>query len=218
MIASYDFASITTLLVTLIISLTVHEAAHALVGKLGGDLTAYHGGQVTLNPIPHMRREPFGMVILPVASVLLSQGSYCFGFAHAPYDPVWAHHHPRKAALMSAAGPMANVLLAAVAFAILYAIGRPGSDTQDAVYRIAQMFLLLNVLLALFNFVPLPPLDGAGILQGLVPATRGFYGAIARIPNMGIIVLVALFYLFPDYVFYPAMREVVGWLPYWKPY
>src|SRR5262245_24685656 len=102
----------TILFVVLIVSLTVHEAAHALVAMLSGDLTAYRGGQVTLNPLPHMQREPYGMVVLPLLSIFLSNGTSTIGFASAPVDAVWAYHHPRRSALVAAAGPLANVLLA----------------------------------------------------------------------------------------------------------
>ena len=201
--------------VVLLISLTVHEAAHALFAKLGGDPTAYNGGQVTLNPLPHIRREPFGMVLLPALSILLTSGQYCFGFAHAPVDPVWAYRNPRKAALMSAAGPLSNVLLAALAFAVLYAIGRPvgHSESVDAICRIASWFLLLNVLLAVFNFIPLPPLDGASIVAGLVPATRRVYDNLSRSPLVTIVVLVLLFN-FLGYLFRPIYDAIADLLPY----
>src|SRR5215510_996176 len=94
-------------------STTCHEASHALVAKLGGDPTAFHGGQVTLDPAPHIRREPFGMVLVPVISYLL--GGWMIGWASAPYDPYWAYNHPDSSAKMSAAGPASNLVLAFLA-------------------------------------------------------------------------------------------------------
>jgi Zn-dependent protease len=199
--------------VTLIISLTVHEAAHALFALWGGDRTAYYSGQVTLNPLPHMQREPFGMVVLPIISLLWSQGSSCFGFAHAPVDPRWAERHPKKAALMSAAGPLANLLLAAIAFAVLYSIGRPTSDTETTIRKIAAAFLLLNILLTVFNLIPLPPLDGAGIVSGLHPPARRLYDAILRIPYSMIVIFVLLIQILP-YLFWPVYTAVDRLLPY----
>ena len=196
--------------VTLLISLTVHEAAHALFALWGGDRTAYYAGQVTLNPIPHIRREPFGMVALPLLSLYMSGGGMCFGFAHAPIDPIWAYHHPKKSALMSAAGPLANVLLTAIAFAVLWFVGRPDSDTALAVRNIAGMFLFLNLLLAVFNVIPIPPLDGAGIVSGLHPPARRLYDAIARIPYSGIVIFVLLIKLLP-YLFGPVYSTVNRW-------
>jgi hypothetical protein len=106
--------------VVFLFSTTCHEAAHALAAKWGGDLTAFHGGQVTLNPIPHIRREPFGMVAFPIISLLTGNGM--FGWASAPYDPDWQHRYPKRAAWMSLAGPAANFSLMILA-AILMLIG-----------------------------------------------------------------------------------------------
>lgn len=199
--------------VVLIISLTVHEAAHALLAMLGGDRTAYNGGQVTLNPVPHMQREPFGMLVLPLLSLFATNGQSCFGFAHAPYDPIWAYHHPRRAALMALAGPLANLLLAAIAFAVLAGIARPESDTEHTVREIATTFLYLNLLLAVFNLVPLPPLDGAGVVGGLLPGTRRLFETIQNIPYSTIVVFVVLS-RFLGQLFRPVYLTVDGWLPY----
>src|SRR3990167_6103885 len=90
-------------------STTCHEAAHAWAAKLGGDPTAALGGQASINPLPHIQREPLGTVVVPVASYLL--GGWMIGWASAPYDPLWAERHPRRAGLMALAGPGANLLL-----------------------------------------------------------------------------------------------------------
>ncbi len=199
--------------ITFIISVTFHEAAHAWFAKLGGDLTAYRTGQVTINPIPHIQREPFGMIVMPIVILLLSGGRYTFGFAHAPIDPIWAHHNPKKAALMSAAGPLANVMLAGVAFAALWFIARPDGDTMVAIRRIAGIFLLLNVLLAVFNMIPLPPLDGAGVVRGLYPGANKIYDGLMQIPFMTIIILVILFN-YGGQLVWPVLFAVDDLLPY----
>lgn len=208
-----DWENIILLFVTLIISLTFHEAAHALFAFLGGDRTAYVGGQMTLNPIPHMQREPFGMVVLPILALVMSGGRFCFGFAHAPIDAHWAARHPKKAALMSAAGPLANLLLATIAWIVLFFIARAETDTQEAIQRIALTFLQLNLLLMIFNLIPLPPLDGAGVVRGLFPKTGRHYDALMRIPFMGIVIFVVLINVLP-YLFWPVYYEVRSWLPY----
>src|SRR5688572_32687623 len=100
-------------------STTVHEAMHAFVAWKGGDPTAYHGGQVSLSPIPHIRREPIGMLVVPLLTSM-TQG-WAMGWASAPYDPVWAERHPQRAALVAAAGPAGNFMLAFVAFVLLKA-------------------------------------------------------------------------------------------------
>src|SRR6185436_10638400 len=99
--------------VVFLLSTTAHEASHALVAKLGGDLTAAHGGQVSLDPLPHIRREPFGMVVFPILSYVM--GGWMMGWASAPYDPHWAQRYPKRAAWMSLAGPGANFALAILA-------------------------------------------------------------------------------------------------------
>src|SRR5947209_1774290 len=104
-----DLANALVYYVVFLFSTTLHEAAHAWVALRGGDPTAYHGGQVSLDPRAHIRREPFGMVILPLLSVVLT--GWPLGFASAPYDPQWALRHPKRAGWMALAGPVANLLL-----------------------------------------------------------------------------------------------------------
>jgi Zn-dependent protease len=220
------------LFVVLLVSLVVHEASHAAVALLGGDRTAYLGGQVTLNPIPHIQREPFGTVILPLLVLAMSEGTMILGYAHAPFDPVWAQRHPQRAALMSLAGPASNFLLFAVAFlglklmiagdlvsaipgreALLYV--RPPED-GGAVYATAKIlstFLFLNLLLGLFNLLPWPPLDGAGVVEGLGPrSVRRFYGHIRAQPIFALLGIFAAWRLL-GLIFEPALRTVVlDWL------
>jgi Zn-dependent protease len=148
-----------TWFVVFVFSTTLHEAGHAWAAYKLGDRTAYEGGQVSLNPMPHVRREPVGMVLVPILSFALN--GWMMGWASAPYDPEWAHRHPKRAALMAAAGPAANLLLALVSgllirFGLAHAI--PG-----AVMPIGILFLL-NLLLFVFNLLPVPPLDGSAIL------------------------------------------------------
>ena len=83
--------------VVFLLSLTCHEAAHALAARLGGDDTAYLGGQVSLNPVPHVRREPMGAVVVPFLTFLYTSGGWMMGWASAPYDPSWEDRHPRRA-------------------------------------------------------------------------------------------------------------------------
>jgi Zn-dependent protease len=164
--------------VVLLFSTTCHEAAHALAAKLGGDLTAFHGGQVSLDPVPHIRREPFGMVVFPILSYIV--GGWMMGWASAPYDPLWAERHPKRAAWMSLAGPAANftlVLLAAIlihagiffgvfespdsaGFSHIVAALQPGVPHGAA--TVLSIMFSLNLLLGLFNLLPVPPLDGFG--------------------------------------------------------
>lgn len=211
-----DLAQVLLLFIPLLISLTVHEAGHALVAYWGGDRTAYLGGQVSLNPVPHVKREPFGMVILPLIAIFMSQGQWTIGFASTPIDPLWAQAHPRRAALMALAGPVANLLLAALAFALLKVLKASGMDLYGpgtgAVVKIALMFLTLNVLLMVFNLIPIPPLDGASVLEGLLPRQIGpLLNLVRATPMFGIIGIVAAWKLM-DVLYPPARDFVLGML------
>src|SRR4051812_39180841 len=154
--------------VAFLFSTTVHEAMHALAALRGGDPTAYHGGQVSLSPIPHIRREPIGMLVVPLLTSL-TQG-WAIGWASAPYDPVWAERHPRRAALMAAAGPMGNFTIAALAFAaiklglVLGVFVAPERANFSQVVAMASgdvgfmstvlsVLLMLNVMLGTFNLL-----------------------------------------------------------------
>jgi Zn-dependent protease len=162
-------------------STTVHEAMHAWAALKGGDPTAYHGGQVSLSPIPHIQREPIGMLVLPLLTAL-TQG-WAIGWASAPYDPYWAVRYPKRAAVMAAAGPIGNLLLALVAFALLKLglawgwfvapsrvsfdglVQATSSGTPEFVAALLSIFLMLNVILFAFNLLPLPPLDGSAVVM-----------------------------------------------------
>jgi Zn-dependent protease len=184
-------------------STTVHEAMHALVAWKGGDPTAYLGGQVSLSPVPHVRREPF------------TQG-WVMGWASAPYDPRWAERYPRRAALMAAAGPAGNFLIALVALVALKAglvLGwfvapdRASFDTLVATASgggagfagtLLSVTLVLNVFLGVFNMLPLPPLDGGAVIriflpEGVANQLRGLESTGA----MSMIGLVVAWQIFP---------------------
>lgn len=167
--------------VVFLFSTTCHEAAHALVAKLGGDSTAAR--QVTIDPRPHIEREKFGMVIVPLLSYFLS--GWMMGWASAPYNPQWAYRYPHRAARMALAGPAANftlMLLGALIIRVGLALDWFQPPTQIASYEhiaravepasltglvavFASILFLLNLLLGTFNLLPVPPLDGnAGVM------------------------------------------------------
>jgi len=180
-------------------STVCHEAAHAWSALKLGDDTAARGGQVSLNPIPHVRREPFGMVVVPLFSFLA--GGWLVGWASAPYNPAWARQFPKRAALMALAGPGTNLLLA-LAAALLIRVGyewhffrAPYSVSAahltsamhdgpaEFLAPMLSIMLSLNLLLFLFNLVPLPPLDGSSApLLLLPPAAAEKYQAVMSSP------------------------------------
>ncbi len=171
--------------VVFLLSTTCHEAAHAWAARLGGDLTAFHGGQVSLDPIPHIRREPFGMVIFPLLTYAM--GGWMMGWASAPYDPSWSERYPRRAAWMSLAGPGANLVLAMLAGVVIHigigtgffrhpesvsfmhVVEPVGAGVAAGAATFVSLMFSLNLLLGTFNLIPVPPLDGFGVLGLLVP-------------------------------------------------
>jgi Zn-dependent protease len=184
-------------------STTCHEAAHALVAKLGGDETASVGGQVTLNPMPHIQREPWGMVVFPILSLLLT--GFLFGWASAPYDPAWQYRHPRRAAWMALAGPAANytlMLLAAVGLRVGWSQGWlptfPTSGGAAFALQVFFAFFSLNLLLGTFNLIPFPPLDGSSAIM-LFMSEKSAQRYLNMLSNSGsyrLIGLLVAFYLF----------------------
>jgi Zn-dependent protease len=179
-------------------STSVHEAMHALVALRGGDRTAYRGGQVSISPIPHIRREPIGMLLVPLITAFTR--GWAIGWASAPFDPAWAERYPRRAALMSAAGPLGNFLIALVAWIGLrvglgvgyfeapdspvpsHLVVHASGDLRGLGGFVAQglsVLLTLNVFLGVFNLLPLPPLDGASAVLGLLPADLAQRASVA---------------------------------------
>jgi Zn-dependent protease len=187
-----------TWFVVFIFSTTVHEAGHALAAYKLGDTTAYEGGQVSLNPLPHIQREPVGMVLVPLISFALN--GWMMGWASAPYDPEWAHRYPKRAALMAAAGPAGNLLLTVIAGLLI----RSGiADMVPGALMPIGILFLLNLLLFVFNLLPVPPLDGSAILPMFMSdqmARR--YRELLHQPMFSLLGLLLAWKVFP-YLFAP---------------
>jgi len=216
--------------VVFLLSVTCHEAAHAWAAQRGGDPTAYHGGQVSLNPLPHVLREPFGTVLVPLLSFFLLGGRWMIGWASAPYDPFWEQRHPHRAAAMAAAGPCANLLLAIAALGglrlglssgvwtvpdspaldLLVSTSRGGS-IWDGVGRLLSVLFSLNLILCLFNLIPFPPMDGASVVSGLFEPARRLHDRLRAQPMFGLLGLLLAWQVFPI-VLGPIFRGVLGWL------
>lgn len=201
-------------------SVVVHEASHAFTAMKLGDRTAYEGGQVTLDPIPHIKREPIGTVVVPILSFLA--GGWMIGWASAPYDPVWARNYPDRSAMMSLAGPLANLaVVAAAGLAIRLGIAldwfyAPDSINLSRIVASHQQGMLegvttllsilfsLNVLLFTFNLIPMPPLDGHGIIPFLLSREKAVaYMDIIRGNHLSILGLFIAWKAF-DFVFDPV--------------
>jgi Zn-dependent protease len=216
--------------VVFLFSTTLHEAAHAWAAKLGGDLTAYHGGQVTLDPRPHIKREPIGMLVLPLISSLAS--GWPFGFASAPFDPAWALKHPKRAAWMALAGPGGNLLLVLISglsirFGAQLGIFHPPSSVSFGHIALASsegfwsaaafmlgVFFSLNLVLACFNLIPLPPLDGSAVIPLFLHdegAKRYQHFLLTSGRGLGLVGIIVAWNLFPV-IFQPVFQVFVKML------
>jgi Zn-dependent protease len=203
--------------VAFLFSTTVHEAMHALAAYRGGDATAYLGGQVSLSPLPHIRREPIGMLVVPLLTAFTA--GWAVGWASTPYDPAWAQRHPRRAASMAAAGPAGNLLLALVAFGALrvgLAVGvfaapdhvsfhhlveaAGGSPLVTGIGELLTVLLVLNILLFVFNMLPVPPLDGASAITGVLPERVALLlRAVNANPAVSMLGLFVAWQVFPEF-------------------
>lgn len=209
-------------------SATVHEAAHAWAALRLGDPTAYLGGQVTLNPAPHVAREPFGTVVVPIITYALS--GWMMGWASAPYDPYWADRHPRRAGYMALAGPLSNlliVILTGIAIRVGMLTGHlthpqsieisrvveaSAAGPWEAVAALLSILFTLNLLLFAFNLIPFPPLDGASVLPLLLSESAGEkFRAFVSQPGFGLLGLLIAWHLFGE-LFGPIMILAVNLL------
>jgi Zn-dependent protease len=212
--------------VVFLFSTTCHEGAHALAAKLGGDPTASQGGQVSLNPIPHIQRSTFGLVIVPLLTYILPP-HWMIGWASAPYDPAWQERHPHRSAWMALAGPAANfslMILAGVAIRIgmLNGIFRmpesagftriteaavPGASAFAATSL--SILFVLNLLLGTFNLLPVPPLDGhTGVMLLMSENTARRFLDWTRAQGLGMFGLLLAWVLFDkifDFIFRVAL-------------
>lgn len=164
--AGFDFTELLILFTILIASLTFHEAAHAWAATLLGDPTARLLGRLSLNPAVHI--DPIGTIVFPLIAMMT--GVPLLGWAKpVPVDMRNLRHPRRDFAVVALAGPVSNVILAIVIAVLINVLVGAGMDLRDAVGRALFQAVLLNVVLAVFNMVPIPPLDGGNVLIGLLP-------------------------------------------------
>jgi len=197
---------VTTLfyLIVLFLSVTIHEVSHGVVALALGDRTAKEAGRLTLNPLKHL--DPFGSLLLPLILILF-KSPFLFAWAKpVPYNPYNLKNPRKDAALIAAAGPLSNLILA-LAFGILLRVVVPFFPVASVLNLIAFMniVILLNIVLAVFNLVPIPPLDGSRILA-LILGNRaiGFQRALEQ---YGFVILLFFIFFAMDILF-PIIRAL----------
>jgi Zn-dependent protease len=177
----------------LVIAITFHEAAHGFVAHRLGDNTAYNLGRVSFNPIRHI--DPFGTLIMP-AILLISHSPFLFGYAKPVPVNFRALNNPRIGmVLVALAGPATNIALALVAAAAFHGVGLLPDDAAQWLADNLKNALVINVILAIFNMMPIPPLDGGRVAVGLLPRALAF--PLSRLEPYGMLILIGLLILLP---------------------
>ena len=204
-LANLDLVQIGLLLAVLIASLSFHEAAHAWAADRLGDPTARLMGRLSLNPLVHI--DPIGTVLFPL--VAIATGVPLIGWAKPVPVNVRNLASPRRDfALVAAAGPASNLVLAAGGAAVFTVLR--GGDLGTVAYTVA-FFVMMNVLLAVFNLIPVPPLDGGNILLGILPPSLG--GVVERLRPYRILVLYGLMFSgLLSRITYPVQNSILDWL------
>jgi len=193
-----DFSSIAYAVsvwaIPVLLAVTLHEAAHGWVAWRLGDDTAYRLGRVTFNPFRHI--DPFGTVLLPVMLLLASGGRMMFGFAKpVPVNFRGLAQPRRDMVLVAAAGPAVNVALAVVAAALLHTVPLASGAFREWYALNLQAAVWINLLLAVFNMLPLPPLDGGRVAVGLLPWRAAI--RLARLERAGIPIILGAVFILP---------------------
>ena len=190
-------------LVIFFLAVVIHEYAHGATAYWLGDRTAKYAGRLTLNPLAHI--DPFGTILLPIL-LIISRSPVIFGWAKPVPINYWGLRNPKKDILwVGLAGPLANIILA-VGLSLLLKIGLVLSTF---ITQLILQGILINLVLAVFNLIPIPPLDGSRILISILPANlTKQYAAIER---YGFIILfILLYFRFFDYIIWPIVNILLA--------
>lgn len=188
--ADIDWPQVGLLMATLLFSLSFHESAHAWMANKLGDPTGKLLGRITLNPVPHI--DPFGTILLPLVMFMQVGAMGIFAYAKpVPYNPYALRNPAAGSALIAAAGPASNLVLAFLAAVTLGLLSPGGQITVPTLgHQLLMHLVTMNVLLAVFNLIPIPPLDGGAVLVGLLP--RGPSAALESVRPFGFAILIML--------------------------
>jgi len=188
-----NFYLASTWVIPVIIAVTFHEAAHGFVAHRLGDDTAWRLGRVSFNPLKHI--DPFGTILLP-GFLLLMHAPFLFGYAKpVPVDFRALHNPKRDMVWVAAAGPTTNILLATAAGLLVHVVAFLPDVTTQWFLQNLQNAIVINVILALFNMIPLPPLDGGRVAVGLLPDALAM--PLAGLEQYGMLIIIGLLFVLP---------------------
>jgi Zn-dependent protease len=176
-----------------VVAITIHEAAHGWVAERCGDPTARRLGRVSFNPIKHV--DPFGTLILP-GLLLLAQAPFLFGYAKpVPVDFRKLRRPKRDMVWVALAGPVVNLLLAFASALGLQLVGQFPGQIGDWLHQNLYNSIVINIVLAVFNMLPVPPLDGGRVVTGLLP--NPYAWRFAQLERYGFLILIGLLFVVP---------------------